>query len=133
MLASFVLYYLVSRTNPKIPGTSRWRFDLDKIKDQQPGCVYSNIYTIEDLPLIKSSLRQELVSKTKKFRDSFYQFSNLANEKLEGWLDENEDIDNYNSDISEQSDKFVEEDDYFSSNEYNRTNIFKENGEDPWV
>ena len=40
-----IIYYLVSRSNPKIPGSSRWRLDLTRISDQHPGIVNSNIDT----------------------------------------------------------------------------------------
>ena len=62
-----ISYYLVSRSNPKIPGTSRWRLDLNTLLDQEPGCVSTNIMTIDELPLIKSSIRQDILKKSKKF------------------------------------------------------------------
>ena len=31
-----IKYYLVSRSNPKIPGSSRWKLNIDEINDQQP-------------------------------------------------------------------------------------------------
>ena len=49
-----IIYYLVSRSNPKIPGTSRWRLDINKIYDQEAGCVSSKVTTLDELPLIKS-------------------------------------------------------------------------------
>ena len=35
-----IKYYLVSRSNPKIPGSSRWKLTIDNINDQQPGLVF---------------------------------------------------------------------------------------------
>jgi len=32
-----IIYYLVSRSNPKIPGSSRWKLNIENINDQQPG------------------------------------------------------------------------------------------------
>ena len=63
-----ILYYLVSRSDYRIPGSSRWRLSIDKILDQQPGIVSTSIKTIDDLPLIKSSLRQEFLNRSKSFR-----------------------------------------------------------------
>ena len=36
-----IKYYLIARSNPKIPGSSRWKLNLDSITDQQPGLVFS--------------------------------------------------------------------------------------------
>ena len=49
-----IQYYLVSRTNPLIPGTSRWRFELSNIVDQEPGCVSANILNLDQIPLESS-------------------------------------------------------------------------------
>ena len=35
-----IKYYLVSRSNPKIPGSSRWKLNIENINDQQPGLVF---------------------------------------------------------------------------------------------
>ncbi|KGG14495.1 RNA metabolism-related protein [Prochlorococcus sp. MIT 0602] len=127
-----ILYYLVSRTNPKIPGTSRWRFDLDCILDQEPGCVTSSIYNLEDLPLVKSSLRQDFLKQSKKIRENFVEISNLANEKLEGWLDEPL-VDNSQRTITDDFSDSDIDDNYFDQKEYNRTDIYNDNEEDPWI
>jgi len=142
-----ILYYLVSRTNPKLPGTSRWRFDLERIVDQAPGCVSSNISTIDELPLIKSSIRQDFLKKSKKLKDNFVQFSSLANQKLEGWLDENpleDSVRNLQNNFSERIpsrddlnelniNNFNEDNEFFYSDEYNRSELYKDNEEDPWI
>ncbi len=139
-----ILYYLVSRSNPKFPGTSRWRFDLEKIVDQQPGCVSSNINNIDELPLIKSSLKQDLLKKSKKFKENFLELSNIANQKLEGWLDEKPlDLSNRNfktsfSEDFDSEDKYnvtnnwIDDKNYYSS-DYNNSNLYDENEEDPWI
>ena len=44
-----IQYYLVSRTNPLIPGTSRWRLSISQIIDKQPGSI-SVSYTHLTLP-----------------------------------------------------------------------------------
>lgn len=143
-----ILYYLVSRSNPKLPGTSRWRFDLSRIIDQQPGCVYSNINVLDELPIIKSSLRQDFFKKSKVIKDNILEISNLANQKLEGWLDDNEldySSNNRNSYDTLESSKFNEEesfnninnfdinDEYSNFREYNETKNLKDNDEDPWI
>jgi len=35
-----IKYYLVSRSNPNIPGSSRWKLNIENINDQQPGLVF---------------------------------------------------------------------------------------------
>ena len=57
-------YYLVSRTNPLIPGTSRWRLSLPQIIDKQPGSISCDIDTFEDLPIQRASLKEEFLSKS---------------------------------------------------------------------
>jgi len=51
-----IKYYLVSRSNPKIPGSSRWKLNIENINDQQPGLVFCESNSLEDLSLIKSSI-----------------------------------------------------------------------------
>ena len=58
-----IKYYLVSRSNPKIPGSSRWKLNIENINDQQPGLVFCEINSLVDLPLIKSSLKNEFFQK----------------------------------------------------------------------
>jgi hypothetical protein len=48
-----IKYYLVSRSNPKIPGSSRWKLNIDNINDQQPGLVFCKSNSLDDLSLIK--------------------------------------------------------------------------------
>ena len=58
-----IQYYLVSRTNPLIPGTSRWRLSISQIIDKQPGSISCDIDTFEDLPIQKASLKEEFLSR----------------------------------------------------------------------
>ena len=141
-----ISYYLVSRSNPKIPGTSRWRLDLKILLDQEPGCVSTNIMTIDELPLIKSSIRQDILKKSKKIKDNLLEISNIANQRLEGWLDE-ESLDNTNKSYkNSDSDDFELDDNFnfrknlswlddenFSSSDKNNINLYNENEEDPWI
>jgi len=126
-----IVYYLVSRSNPKLPGTSRWRLDISKINDQEAGCVSTIVSSLDELPLLKSSIRQDLMKNTKKFRDNILDFSNLANQKLEGWLDDN----NYENIESEESNfkNIYSEDDLMFEREYNESNIYDNKEGDPWI
>ncbi len=83
-----ILQYFISRSNPKIPGTSRWRLYLDHILDQQPGMISVDVKTLNDLPLARASLRQDFLRRSRTFRDQLQDFSDQASNRLEGWLDE---------------------------------------------
>ena len=83
-----IFNYLISRTDPRIPGTSRWKMNIDSILDQQPGMVSINLNSLDELPLVKSSLRQDFIKKTQKFREQINDFSDKASHRLEGWLEE---------------------------------------------
>ena len=107
-----ILYYLVSRSNPKIPGSSRWKLNIQNINDQQPGLVFCEINSLDDLSLIKSSIKNEFIQKGKKIVDRFDDMKNIASNRLEEWLEEDEDISQnldfkqksfYNEDIEVQS------------------------------
>ena len=118
-----ILYYLVSRSNPKIPGSSRWKLNIKNINDQQPGLVFCEINSLNDLSLIKSSIKNEFMQKGKKIIDRFDDMKNLASNRLEDWLEEDEDI-SQNLDFKQKS--FYNED---------KTSIpFSEKKEDePWI
>ena len=83
-----IQYYLVSRSNPLIPGTSRWRLSLAQIKDKQPGSISCDIDTFEDLPIQKASLKEEFLSKSRKWKTQFQDLTYNASDKLEGWIDD---------------------------------------------
>ena len=97
-----IKYYLVSRSNPKIPGSSRWKLNIENINDQQPGLVFCESNSLDDLSLIKSSIKNEFLQKGKKIIDRFDDMKNIASSKLEDWLEEDEDI-NQNLDFKEES------------------------------
>ena len=44
-----ILHYLISRSDPRLPGTSRWRLQPDRIVDQQPGRVITGVRSLDDL------------------------------------------------------------------------------------
>ena len=83
-----ILHYLVSRSDPRLPGTSRWRLTPDRILDQQPGIIVSGLRGLNDLPLARSSLRQDLWRRSRQWRDQFQQMGDQASDRLEGWLEE---------------------------------------------
>jgi len=87
-----IKFYLISRSNPKIPGSSRWKLNIENIIDQQPGLVFSSCFSLEDLPLIKSSFKYQFLKKGQKIIDRFDNMKNTATTKLENWLEEDEDI-----------------------------------------
>ncbi|KGF99698.1 hypothetical protein EU97_1185 [Prochlorococcus marinus str. MIT 9311] len=87
-----IKYYLVSRSNPKIPGSSRWKLNIENISDQQPGLVFCEGNSLDDLSLIKSSIKNEFLQKGKKIIERFDDMKNVASNRLEDWLEEDEDI-----------------------------------------
>ena len=118
-----IKYYLVSRSNLKIPGSSIWKLNIENINDQQPGLVFCESNSLDDLSLIKSSIKNELMQKGKKIIDRFDDMKNIASNRLEEWLEEDEDI-SQNLDFKQKS--FYNEE---------RTSIpFSEKKEDdPWI
>ena len=118
-----IKYYLVSRSNPKIPGSSRWKLNIDDINDQQPGLVFCFCYSLDDLSLMKSSIKHEFFKKGKKIIDKFDDMKNLASERLEDWLEEDEDI-NQNLGIKEKS---------FYTDKNKKRPLNEKRDDDPWI
>jgi len=118
-----IKYYLVSRSNPKIPGSSRWKLTIDNINDQQPGLVFCESNSLDDLPLIKSSIKNDFLQKGKKIIDKFDDMKNLASNRLEDWLEEDEDI-NQNLDYNQKS---------FYNNERTYIPSSEKKEDDPWI
>ena len=141
-----ILYYLVSRSNPKIPGSSRWSLRIDNIKDQQPGMVLSTFNSINELPLIKASVKQEIISKSKGWRTQIQEITNKASTKLEGWLEESpweEPSRSYLNSNNNYSNQWIDEFDYTNNKEsiqdtdnLNYTdNVYQKRhrDNDPWI
>ncbi len=143
-----IQYYLVSRSNPLIPGTSRWRLSIPQIIDKQPGSIACDIDTFEDLPIHKASLREEFLSRSRKWKTQFEDLTYKASDKLEGWFDEqineeeNESIDT--SYISQNNlvsdDDWIDKLDIDSLEEFNtmkkretKTSSTNETDSDPWI
>ena len=141
-----IQYYLVSRSNPLIPGTSRWRLSISQISDKQPGSISCDIDTFEDLPIHKASLREEFLNKSRKWKTKFQDFSYKTSDRLEGWIDDqitNNDNKMFNeSDISDNNLESYDDwiDNIDSSEEFNRMNkknrqtiSTNEKDLDPWI
>jgi len=141
-----IQYYLVSRTNPLIPGTSRWRLSIAQIIDKQPGSISCDIDSFEDLSIQKASLREEFLSKSRKWKTQFEDLTYKASDRLEGWIDdqinENENFDD--SFISEKNndsyDDWIDNLAIDSSEELNTMNKRKRKTKssndrdlDPWI
>jgi len=118
-----IKYYLVSRSNPKIPGSSRWKLNIENINDQQPWLVFCESNSLDDLSLIKSSIKNEFLQKGKKIIDRFDDMKNIASNKLEDWLEEDEDI-NQNLDFKQES--------FYNDNRTSRSFTDRKD-DDPWI
>ena len=118
-----IKFYLISRSNPKIPGSSRWKLNIENIIDQQPGLVFCSFLSLEDLTLIKSSLKHQFLKKGKKIFDRFDDMKNTATNRLEDWLEEDEDI-NKNSDFKRNS---------FYNDEEKIRSFNNKRDDDPWI
>ena len=118
-----IKFYLISRSNPKIPGSSRWKLNLEDIIDQQPGLVFCSCTSLEDLTLIKSSLKYQFLKKGKKIIDRFDDMKNTATNRLEDWLEEDEDI-NKKSEFKRNS--------FYNDNE-NERSLRNKRDDDPWI
>ncbi|MBO8220058.1 PRC-barrel domain-containing protein [Prochlorococcus marinus] len=118
-----IKYYLISRSNPKIPGSSRWKLNIENINDQQPGLVFCKSNSLDDLSLIRSSIKNEFLQKGKKIFDRFDEMKNIASNRLEDWLEEDEDI-TQNLDFKENS--------FYNNNRKSRSFSNKKE-DDPWI
>lgn len=94
-----ILHYLVSRSDPRLPGSSRWRLSPDRIVDQQPGQVFTALEGLDDLPLARASVRQQFLRRSRRWRDQmqeettrlrdqFQQVGDRVEQRVEGWLEE---------------------------------------------
>ena len=118
-----IKFYLVSRSNPKIPGSSRWRLNIENINDQQPGLVFCESNSLDDLLLIKSSFKNECLQKGKKIIDRFDDMKNIASNRLENWLEEDEDI-SQNLDFKQKT---------FYNDEITSRSFRDKSEDDPWI
>ena len=83
-----IRHYLVARSDPRLPGSSRWQLTPDRIQDQQAGEVLTAVQSLDDLPLARSSVRQDLLQRTQRWRDHLRDMGDRAGDRLEGWLED---------------------------------------------
>ena len=83
-----ILHYLIARSDPRLPGSSRWRLAPDRILDQQPGQIQTSLMGLDDLPMARASVRQDLLQRTQRWRDQLRSMGDRAGDRLEGWLDD---------------------------------------------
>ena len=83
-----ILHYLIARSDPRLPGSSRWRMAPDRILDQQPGQIQTGLMGLDDLPMARASVRQDLLQRTQHWRDQLRSMGDRAGDRLEGWLDD---------------------------------------------
>ena len=83
-----IRHYLVSRSDPRLPGSSRWRLSPDRIVDQKPGEVFTSLEGLDDLPLARASVRQEFLRRSRRWRDQVQDAGTRFEQRMEGWLEE---------------------------------------------
>ncbi|MEB3275949.1 MAG: RNA methyltransferase [Cyanobacteriota bacterium] len=83
-----IRHYLVSRSDPRLPGSSRWRLNPERIEDQRPGQVFARLQDLDDLPLARASVRQELLRRSRRWRDQVQDLGDRFEQRVEGWLEE---------------------------------------------
>ena len=87
--------------------------------------VFCESNSLDDLSLIKSSLKNEFLQKGKKIIDRFDDMKNIASNRLEDWLEEDEDI-NQNLDFNSNS--------FYNDNTNSNSKSFRDKKEDdPWI
>ena len=124
-----IRHYLIARSDPRLPGTSRWRLSPDRIQDQQAGAVSTALQTLDDLPLARSSVRQDLLQRTQRWRDQLRDMGDRAGDRLEGWLEEapwDEPEEERHVEVRRSGSKEVWDDDDWPDRPRQRD-------EDPWV
>ena len=124
-----ILNYLISRSNPRIPGSSRWKLNIQSISDQQPGLVFCCEESLDDFVLVKSSIKNEFFKKGKKFVNKFDDIKTIATNKLEDWLEED---DLYDRKTFSGDDQLLNEKNK-SNSDANNTNYFNNRDNDPWI
>ena len=85
--------------------------------------VFCDSNSLDDLSLIKSSIKNEFFQKGKQIIDKFDDMKNLASNRLEDWLEEDEDI-NQNLDFQQKS---------FYNNERISRSFSEKREDDPWI
>ena len=124
-----ILNYLISRSNPRIPGSSRWKLNIQSISDQQPGLVFCYEESLDDLVLTKSSIKNEFFKKGKNLFNKFDDIKTIATNKLEDWLEE--DV-VYSTKNMSEDDQLLNKNNKINSNA-NKPNYSNNRDNDPWI
>ncbi len=124
-----ILNYLISRSNPRIPGSSRWKLNIENITDQQPGLVFCDHNSLDDFVLVKSSIRNEFLKKGKNLFNKFDDIKNIATNKLEDWLEED---DVYDKQSFSEENQLSNKNNPFNSDAIN-SNYSNNRENDPWI
>jgi len=124
-----ILYYLISRSNPRMPGSSRWKLNIQSISDQQPGLVFCDEESLDDLVLTKSSIKNEFFKKGKNLFNKFDDLKNIATNKLEDWLEEDE---VFSTKILSEDDQLLNKNNKIDS-EVKNANYSNNRDNDPWI
>ena len=124
-----ILSYLISRSNPRIPGSSRWKLNIKSITDQQPGLVFCCEESLDDFVLVKSSIKNEFFKKGKNLFNKFDDIKNIATNKLEDWLEED---DVYGTNIASDDDQSLNKNNKINS-DANNSNYSNNRDNDPWI
>ena len=124
-----ILNYLISRSNPRIPGSSRWKLNINSITDQQPGLVFCCEESLNDFVLVKSSIKNEFFIKGKNLFNKFDDFKSIATNKLEDWLEEDE---SYNTKIVSEDDQLLNKNNKFNP-DVDNSNYSNNRENDPWI
>jgi len=124
-----ILSYLISRSNPRIPGSSRWKLNIKSIIDQQPGLVFCCEESLDDFILVKSSVKNEFFKKGKNLFNKFDDIKSSVTNKLEDWLEED---DVYSAKIMSEDDQFLNKNNQINS-DANNSNYSNNRENDPWI
>jgi len=123
-----ILNYLISRSNPRIPGSSRWKLNLKSISDQQPGLVFCHEESLDDFVLVKSSIKNEFFKKGKNLFNKFDDLKSVATNRLEDWLEED---DIYGTKSVSDDDQLLNKNNKINSDE--NANYSNNRKDDPWI
>ena len=85
--------------------------------------VFCSCVSLQDLPLVKSSFRYQFLKKGKKIIERFDDMKNKATNRLEDWLEEDEDI-NQKSEFKQN---------IFYNNEDEVRSFRNKKEDDPWI
>ena len=130
-----ILHYLVARSDPRLPGGSRWRLLPERIADQQSGRVFSKLNSLDDLPLERGSVRQDLLQRTQRWREQLRDISDQAGGRLEGWFEERPWDDSVASSDASESPRTVPQSEVWDDDQWQEPPLRRRTHQDadPWV